>query len=195
MARPPVERSASDARRRALREVPEHAHGGAPHDLVRGPPPSCGTSAWPPPREPPPASSAPTAPRGIRQARPERTWDGFGRLHRRRAEPAGRLRGGQQQSVTIARALVSDPRLALLDEPSSGLPPVAGDEVGAFLKDVADRGTAIALEEQNVRLVRILCTTAWVLAHGEVAASGPVADLLVTDEISNAYPSGAATPP
>ncbi|MFF4174196.1 ATP-binding cassette domain-containing protein [Streptomyces sp. NPDC001744] len=130
----------------------------------------------------------------MRQARPERTYDGFGWLRRRRAEPAGRLSGGQQQSVTIARARVSDPRLVLLDEPSSGLSAVAVDEVGAFLKDIADRGTAIALVEQNVRLVRTLCTTAWVLAHGDVTASGPVADLLVTDEISNAYPGGAATP-
>ncbi|MFC8583014.1 ATP-binding cassette domain-containing protein [Streptomyces sp. NPDC057217] len=194
MARPPVERAATDAHPRALREVPDHAHGGAPHGLVRRPPASCGTSAWAPPREPPPACSAPTAPRGIRRARPERTYDGFGRLRRRRADPAGRLSGGQRRSVTIARALVSDPRLALLDEPSSGLSAAAVDEVGAFLKDIAERGTAIALVEQNVRLARALRTTARVLAHGEVTASGPVVDLLVTDEISNAHPSGAATP-
>ncbi|MFP3986042.1 ABC transporter ATP-binding protein [Streptomyces sp. E11-3] len=125
--------------------------------------------------------------RRIQQTRLERTYDRFDWIHRRRAEPAGRLSGGQQQSVAIARALMSDPKLVLLDEPSSGLSPVAVDEVGALLKDIADQGTAILLVEQNVRLVRALCSTAWVLAHGDVTASGPVAHLLETDEISNAY--------
>ncbi|MCD0453468.1 ATP-binding cassette domain-containing protein [Actinocorallia sp. API 0066] len=126
-------------------------------------------------------------PRRVRKERLARAYDRFPWVRDRAAEPAGRLSGGQQQSVAIARALMSEPRLVLLDEPSSGLSPVAVDEIGGLLAGIAREGTAILLVEQNVRLVQGLCSTAWVLAHGEVTASGPVADLVSADAISSAY--------
>ncbi|MDT0307524.1 ABC transporter ATP-binding protein [Streptomyces sp. DSM 44917] len=117
----------------------------------------------------------------------ERIYGRFPWLHGRRDEAAGRLSGGQQQTVAIARALMSEPRLILLDEPSSGLSPVAVDEVGQVLHDIAAEGTTMLLVEQNVRLVETLCTTAYVLAHGRITAHGPVAELLGTDTVSDAY--------
>ncbi|WP_035281496.1 ABC transporter ATP-binding protein [Actinokineospora spheciospongiae] len=125
--------------------------------------------------------------RATRRTRLRDTYDRFGWVATRRAEPAGRLSGGQQQTVAIARALMSAPRLLLLDEPSSGLSPVAVDEVGAVLADIARDGTALVLVEQNVRLVRALCATAYVLAHGQVTASGPVPELLSDTAVSDAY--------
>ncbi|SDC91140.1 ABC transporter ATP-binding protein [Actinokineospora iranica] len=126
-------------------------------------------------------------PRKVRRARLARAYDRFGWLRDRGAEAAGRLSGGQQQAVAIARALMSEPKLVLLDEPSSGLSPVAVDEVAAILADIAHDGTAVVLVEQNVRLVRHLCDTAYVLAHGKVAASGPVTALLRDSAVSDAY--------
>jgi len=108
-------------------------------------------------------------------------------------DPAGRLSGGQQQIVAIARALMSEPELVLLDEPSSGLSPVAVEEIGHILHAIARDGTAIVLVEQNVRLVQELCSTAWVLANGQVTAQGPVTDLVKAQAISDAY-LGAAQP-
>ena len=125
--------------------------------------------------------------RRTRAARLRQTYDRFGWLHQRRAEPAGRLSGGQQQTVAVARALMSDPRLVLLDEPSSGLSPIAVDEIGGLLREIAGDGTAVLLVEQNVRLVQALCSTAWVLAHGEVVAAGQVTDLLQSGSVSAAY--------
>lgn len=126
-------------------------------------------------------------PRAVRRARLARAYDRFDWVHRRRAEPAGRLSGGQQQTVAIARALMSDPRLVLLDEPSSGLSPVAVDGIGELLAGIAAEGTAVLLVEQDVRLVELLCRDAWLLAHGEVAAHGPVADLIRAGAVTDAY--------
>ncbi|GHH59342.1 ABC transporter ATP-binding protein [Kitasatospora indigofera] len=133
--------------------------------------------------------------RKVRRQRLRGIYDRFGWVHARRAEPAGRLSGGQQQTVAIARALMSDPRLVLLDEPSSGLSPVAVDEVGEALRDIARAGTAVLLVEQNVRLVRQLCSTAWVIAHGEITAHGTVAELFAAGAVSDAYLGKATVPP
>ena len=106
------------------------------------------------------------------------TYERFEWIGERRSELAGRLSGGQQQIVAIARALMSSPKVVLLDEPSSGLSPVAIEEIRALLEHVAASGTAILLVEQNVKLVQSLCQRAWVLAHGTVKDAGPVAELL-----------------
>ena len=129
-------------------------------------------------------------PRRVQQARLAAAYERFAWVGQRRRELAGRLSGGQQQVVAIARALMSEPRLVLLDEPSSGLSPIAIDEVGALLKEVAAAGTAVLLVEQNVKLVQSLCEHAYVLAHGSVRADGPVDELMHGATVADAYLGG-----
>lgn len=125
--------------------------------------------------------------RRTERSRLKTAYERFPMLGKRRRELAGRLSGGQQEIVAIARALMSQPKLLLLDEPSSGLSPVAIDEVAEVLRQVANDGTAVLLVEQNVKLVQTLCASAWVLAHGQVRDHGPVSDLLSGVRVADAY--------
>ncbi|GAT74344.1 ABC transporter ATP-binding protein [Microbacterium hydrocarbonoxydans] len=108
----------------------------------------------------------------------------------RRRESAGRLSGGQQQLVAIARALMSEPRLLMLDEPSSGLSPVAVQEVRALLERVAAAGLTVLLVEQNTHLVQHLCSSVYVLADGRVVGHDTVQGLVENDLLSDAYLGG-----
>ncbi len=130
--------------------------------------------------------------RTIERARLAEAYERFDWVRERRGELAGGLSGGQQQTVAIARSLMSHPRLLLLDEPSSGLSPVAIEEVRLLLQQVAESGTAVLLVEQNVKLVQALCQDAWVLAHGQVRDFGPVAELLSGVRVADAYLGGLA---
>lgn len=118
------------------------------------------------------------------------SYERFPFVAERSGELAGRLSGGQQQIVAIARALMSKPKMLLLDEPSSGLSPVAIDEVRTILQTVTADGTAVLLVEQNVKLVQALCEIAFVLAHGSVRDSGRVSDLLAGARVADAYLGG-----
>jgi branched-chain amino acid transport system ATP-binding protein len=128
--------------------------------------------------------------RAVRRTRLAEAYERFTWLGERRREPAGRLSGGQQQTVAIARALMSRPKLVLLDEPSSGLSPIAIQDVADLLRQVTEDGTAVLLVEQNVKLVQSLCTDAYVLARGQVKESGPVAELLSGVAVADAYLGG-----
>ncbi|MEO6570632.1 MAG: ABC transporter ATP-binding protein [Ilumatobacteraceae bacterium] len=128
--------------------------------------------------------------RTTRRVRLEEMYEQFEWVRERRAEMAGRLSGGQQQTVAIARALMSSPRLLLLDEPSSGLSPVAIDGVRELLVRVSASGTAVLLVDQNVKLVQDLCANAFVLARGVVKDAGPVDELLAGARVSDAYLGG-----
>lgn len=128
----------------------------------------------------------------VERQRLDEAYERFPMLKERHGELAGRLSGGQQEIVAIARSLMSHPKLLLLDEPSSGLSPVAIDEVREVLKSVADTGTAVLLVEQNVKLVQALCDTAWVLGHGQVTDHGPVDELLGGVRVADAYLGGLA---
>ena len=128
--------------------------------------------------------------RKVQRVRLDETYDRFEWIGSRRAELAGRLSGGQQQTVAIARSLMSKPKLLLLDEPSSGLSPVAIDDIRALLERVVADGTAVLLVEQNVKLVQSLCERAWVLAHGSVRDSGTVSSLLRDARVEDAYLGG-----
>ena len=108
-------------------------------------------------------------------------------LATRRREAAGRLSGGQQQLVAIARALMSAPRLLMLDEPSSGLSPVAVIEVRELLEKICTTGLTILLVEQNTHLVQMLCSSVYVLAEGRVVGHDTVENLVANDLISDAY--------
>lgn len=128
---------------------------------------------------------------GIRRAQVreqlESTYERRPWLASRRTEAAGRLSGGQQQSVAIARALMSNPRLLMLDEPSSGLSPVAVQAVGEELREIAESGVSVLLVEQDVTLVRELCSRAYVLGNGVVVAEGAIESLVSDDVLSAAY--------
>jgi ABC-type branched-subunit amino acid transport system ATPase component/alpha-beta hydrolase superfamily lysophospholipase len=128
--------------------------------------------------------------KGVQRTRLAAVYHRFDQVKGRRRELAGRLSGGQQQVVAVARALMSEPKVLLLDEPSSGLSPVAIEEIAALLRDVATSGTAVLLVEQNVRLVQTLCEHAFVLAHGSVRHAGAVADLLAGATVADAYLGG-----
>lgn len=98
-------------------------------------------------------------------------------LEERRRTPGTALSGGQQQMLAIGRALMLNPELLILDEPSEGLAPVIVDELGRILKDLAATGVAILLIEQHLRLVRDIAERFWVLSKGAVADRGLMAEV------------------
>jgi branched-chain amino acid transport system ATP-binding protein len=108
-------------------------------------------------------------------------------LAERRAQMAGVLSGGEQQMLALERALLSQPKLLLLDEPSMGLSPIMVEKVFDTIRQIAQRGVTILLVEQNARLALKISNRAYVLANGEMALSGSASDLLRSDLVQEAY--------
>ncbi|WP_459984882.1 ABC transporter ATP-binding protein [Nocardioides sp. AN3] len=117
----------------------------------------------------------------------ERVFDSSELLASMRNRRAGALSGGQQQLLAIWRALSQEPRYLLVDEPSLGLSPVAVDSVYEQLDHLVSRGVALLLVEQNVELALSLCSRAYVLQAGEIAASGQTSDLANTALVRELY--------
>jgi branched-chain amino acid transport system ATP-binding protein len=114
-------------------------------------------------------------------------YDLFPILYDRRGDRAGLLSGGQQQMLAIGRALMSNPRLLLLDEPSLGLAPQVVTQVGQVVRDINQRGTAVVLVEQNAAMALSVASLAYVLTTGEVSLSGPAARLAADDTVRELY--------
>ena len=111
----------------------------------------------------------------------------FPRLKERRAQLAGTLSGGEQQMCAIGRALMSGPKLVLLDEPSMGLAPVIVAQVFDLVRRIRSEGYTVLIVEQNVRQVLKFADRAYLLEVGRIKASGSAQELLASDEIRKAY--------
>jgi branched-chain amino acid transport system ATP-binding protein len=111
----------------------------------------------------------------------------FPRLKERRGQLAGTMSGGEQQMCAIGRALMSGPKLLLLDEPSAGLAPVVVQQVFELIGRIRGEGFTVLIVEQNVQQVLRVVDRAYLLEVGRIKASGAAADLLASDEIRRAY--------
>jgi branched-chain amino acid transport system ATP-binding protein len=111
----------------------------------------------------------------------------FPRLLERRSQLAGTLSGGEQQMCAIGRALMSEPRLLLLDEPSAGLAPVVVQQVFGLVERIRARGLTVLIVEQNVRQVLRVVDRAYLLEAGTLRASGSADTLLQSEQIREAY--------
>ncbi|MEY3036222.1 MAG: ABC transporter ATP-binding protein [Burkholderiaceae bacterium] len=111
----------------------------------------------------------------------------FPRLKERYRQLAGTLSGGEQQMLAMARALVGEPRLLLLDEPSMGLSPIMVDKIFEVIADISARGTTLLLVEQNARLALQIADHGYVLESGTLVKEGSGAELLESPEVRAAY--------
>jgi len=114
-------------------------------------------------------------------------YDLFPRLQERRAQFAGTMSGGEQQMCAIGRALMSEPRLLLLDEPSAGLAPVVVQQVFGLVERIRASGLTVLIVEQNVRQVLRVVDRAYLLEAGTIRISGTSAKLLESETIKEAY--------
>ena len=114
----------------------------------------------------------------------------FPKLKERSRQQAGTLSGGEQQMLAIACALMANPRLLLLDEPSSGLAPIMVKEIGEVVSTINQRGTSILLVEQNARLALRLAHRGYVLETGTIVLHGSAKELLRSKHVKKAYLGG-----
>ena len=120
----------------------------------------------------------------------EMVFDYFPRLKERRRQIAGTLSGGEQQMLAMSRALMSHPKLMMLDEPSMGLAPLLVDQIFAIIKELHRSGTTILLVEQNARKALQVADRAYVLETGSITLSGTGQELASSDEVRKAYLGG-----
>ena len=114
-------------------------------------------------------------------------YDHFPRLKERKNQIAGTLSGGEQQMLAMGRALMSNPEIILMDEPSMGLSPIYVSEIFNIIKEVSADGTTVLLVEQNAKKSLAIADRAYVLETGKIVLSGDADDLLHDDNIKKAY--------
>ena len=120
----------------------------------------------------------------------ERWFETFPRLKERQSQLAGTLSGGEQQMLAMARALMSRPRLLLLDEPSMGLAPIMVERIFEVVREVAQQGVTILLVEQNVRQALAIATRGYVMESGRIVLHDTAANLLEDARVVEAYLGG-----
>ncbi|CAN7488402.1 ABC transporter ATP-binding protein [Acidovorax sp. LjRoot117] len=126
-------------------------------------------------------------PSRVRAERLAQAFEDFPRLKERAQQLAGTMSGGEQQMVAVARAMMSGPRLLMLDEPSLGLAPRMVDELLAIVQRIAAQGVTVLMVEQNVRKALQVAQRGYVLERGRIVASGEAATLLQSDAVRQAY--------
>ncbi len=117
----------------------------------------------------------------------EMVYKHFPRLKERSIQSAGTLSGGEQQMLAMGRALMSRPRIILMDEPSMGLSPILVNEIFEIIKDVSKEGTTVLLVEQNAKKALEIADRAYVLETGNISLSGNAKDLINDDKVKKAY--------
>ena len=120
----------------------------------------------------------------------EMVFNYFPRLKERRKQVAGTLSGGEQQMLAMSRALMSHPKLMMLDEPSMGLAPIIVDQVFGIIKELHKSGTTILLVEQNAQAALSVANRGYVLETGKIVTTGTGAELLASPAIKKAYLGG-----
>lgn len=132
-------------------------------------------------------------PKAERTRRLEQAFNDFPKLRERAQQLAGTMSGGEQQMVAVARAMMSAPRLLMLDEPSLGLAPRMVDELLTIARRIADAGTTVLMVEQNVKKALAVADRGYVIERGAIVASGPAALLARSRVVREAY-LGATAP-
>ena len=117
----------------------------------------------------------------------QKVYERFPRLEERRNQRAGTLSGGEQQMLAMGRALMSKPRLIVMDEPSMGLSPIFVNEIFDIIKVVSDSGTTVLLVEQNAKKALSIANRAYVLETGNITMEGLASELLHDEKVRKAY--------
>lgn len=120
----------------------------------------------------------------------ESIYTRFPRLKERRRQIAGTLSGGEQQMLAMGRALMSRPKLLMLDEPSMGLAPMLVQQIFDIIKELNETGTTILLVEQNARMALTIADRGYVLETGRMKLTAKASDLLMNDEVRKSYLGG-----
>ena len=128
-----------------------------------------------------------TRPNSTIEGNLEHVYELFPRLKERRKQVGGTLSGGEQQMLAMARALMSKPRLLMLDEPSMGLAPILVEQIFDIIRALHKSGTTILLVEQNAQMALSVANRAYVLETGKISMSGDAQELLHNDAVRKAY--------
>jgi branched-chain amino acid transport system ATP-binding protein len=120
----------------------------------------------------------------------EHVYELFPRLKEREKQLAGTLSGGEQQMLAMARALMSHPKIMLLDEPSMGLSPLLVKEIFRIIEDINKQGTTVLLVEQNAKMALAIADRAYVLETGKITLEGTGAELAASEQVRKAYLGG-----
>ncbi len=131
-----------------------------------------------------------TRPAGEIDAAIQDVYERFPRLKERYKQPAGTLSGGEQQMLAMGRALMSRPKLLMLDEPSMGLAPILVKQIFDIVRELHQAGTTILLVEQNAQMALSVADRAYVLETGTIAMSGSAKELLIDERVRKAYLGG-----
>lgn len=121
----------------------------------------------------------------------ERVYVLFPRLKERRTQVAGTMSGGEQQMLAMGRALMADPKLMIMDEPSMGLSPIFVERVFDTIQEINKQGTTVFMVEQNAFMALSIANYAYVLRSGQVVLDGPASELLQSDQVRREYLGGA----